>query len=159
MHGVQPNANAAPMTGGPNNPSRDARLDSTRRSLSIGINHVGVQIAVIAMKRPIAMMTQPAMTVKIDWLRNEDRLVAVAPRATKTAVNPRTNSAVRPTTRFIDTLPSDNSCMSYPDISEMYPGRSGRTQGDRKEAAPANSAAIRDTSKGSYLVRRALFQR
>ena len=106
----------------------------------------GVQTAVMAMNRPIAMMTHPAMVVKMLWFRKPERDVAVAPSPTKTAEKPSTNRPVRPTTRRIETLPSDNSAMSYPDMSDTYPGNSGRTQGDRNEAAPANKAAINETS-------------
>jgi hypothetical protein len=85
----------------------------------IGTSQDGVQTAVIAMKSPIATITQPAMTVNTGVASHDEIDVAVAPRPTNTKVNPRTNRPVIPTTRRIDTLPSERSCIEYPDISEM----------------------------------------
>ena len=69
MHGVQPKAKAAPMTGGPASPKRFALEDSTRRSFITGISQLGVHTAVMAMNSPMATIVHPAMTVKIDWLK------------------------------------------------------------------------------------------
>src|SRR5665811_646630 len=146
MHGVQPKANAAPMSGGPKYPNRRAPWASILRSLITGVSHSGVHTAVTAMNRPIRTMTHPAMMLNTGFDRNDDSEVAVAPSPTNTRVKPRTNRPVMPVTRRIETLPSDRSCIEYPDINEMYPGMSGSTHGDRNDAAPASTAATRLTS-------------
>ena len=84
-----------------------------------GNSACGAQTAVKAMNSPMTMITHPATIVNTCRLRIAESDVAVAPRATNTALNPNTNSAVMPTTRFIETSPSDSSCSEYPDIREM----------------------------------------
>ena len=77
----------------------------------IGSSHDGVQTAVMAMNSPMATITQPATTVNTGVASHEEIDVAVAPRPTNTIVKPRTNRPVIPTTRRIDTLPSESSCI------------------------------------------------
>ena len=77
----------------------------------IGSSHEGVHTAVTAMKTPIATITHPAITLKIGLASQAESDVAVAPRPTNTNVNPATKRPVMPTTRRIDTLPSESSCM------------------------------------------------
>ena len=79
----------------------------------------GAHTAVKAMNSPITMITHPATIVNTCRFRIAEMEVAVAPRATNTALNPSTNNAVMPTTRFIETSPSESSCIEYPDIREM----------------------------------------
>ena len=64
------------------------------------------------------MIAHPARVVNMLWFKNPLKDVAVAPNATNTDENPRMNNAVRPTTLFIETLPSASSAMSYPDMSD-----------------------------------------
>ena len=54
---------------------------------------------------------QPATMLKTGRASSDDIDVAVAPRPTNTAVNPSTNKPVIPTTRRIDTSPSESSCI------------------------------------------------
>ena len=61
IHGVQPNANAAPITGGPRSPSFDAPLDSMRRSFITGSRKRGRPYGRDGDEySPIAMINHPA---------------------------------------------------------------------------------------------------
>ncbi len=76
-----------------------------------GMSSFGFQIAEIAMKSPSTITRMPAKRVMASWFLRKVRPmpVAVAPRSTKTAVNPATNSSVTRSMRTVDTLPSDIS--------------------------------------------------
>src|SRR5262249_37651892 len=71
----------------------------------------------------------------------------VAPRITNTRVNPRINMNECRSTVFSSLRScASNSSALAPEISDTYPGTSGKTQGDRNEINPAKNAAI---GKGS----------
>jgi len=70
-------------------------------------------------------------------------VVATAPNARNTALNPMTNKTeFNPTARILFPSRCFNSSTPEPEISEMYPGTKGSTQGDRNEINPAVNAAI-----------------
>ena len=95
------------------------------------------------------MITSPASRVKTDILdaRRFPNQVAEAPRRIKTSENPTIKKielfrilrfsllgkAAEPPCALI-------SVNDTPDIKEIYPGTSGRTQGDKKEIRPAANA-------------------
>src|SRR3569833_2006075 len=69
-------------------------------------------------------------------------LVATAPSPMNTRLNPAMNiSELNITRRSRGASASCNVSIPVPEISETYPGTSGKTHGDRKERIPATNAA------------------
>src|SRR5271157_5970691 len=90
------------------------------------------------------MITAPATLASSDLYiaKNWPTSVEIAPSVMKTMLKPRMNAAEFSIT-FRNSCPSwdFSSSTPTPEISETYPGTSGRTQGDRKEINPATNAA------------------
>ena len=106
MHGVQPKANAAPMSGGAHAPTSEG-LTCRRRSI---IKKAGDTKP--ARKIPIAITNAPAIISRPRWCSRRacPRPLAAAPRATKTAVNPATNRSVE--TMMRRRFPGSPTCSS-----------------------------------------------
>jgi hypothetical protein len=78
--------------------------------------------------------------------RNDPTALADAPKEIKTAENPATNASEDPKSPERGNSPLRNCSMPIPDNIEMYPGTSGKTQGDKKETRPARNAPASETS-------------
>src|ERR1019366_9327047 len=69
--------------------------------------------------------------------------VATAPSAINTTLNPRMNiTEFSSTERLSLRLADCNWSTLVPEISETYPGTSGKMQGERKDKSPARNTAI-----------------
>ena len=104
---------------------------------------------------PKKIITSPAIFVRNEILvdNNVPNHVADAPKRMKISENPTIkNTELRTTLSFClvsSPLPGEPpfiSCRETPDIKEMYPGISGRTQGDKNEINPATNAMVMGTS-------------
>src|SRR5664279_4711973 len=93
---------------------------------------------------PKRMMTAPAIRASknLYCASTCPTSVEIAPKVMKTMLKP-TMKAAELNITLRKSCPSFSfSCSTpTPEISETYPGTSGRTQGDRKEISPATNAA------------------
>src|SRR5260370_32147583 len=139
IHGVQPKAKAKPTRNAPIAmllPCNPCRRLSAYSSL-MGTRPVRCN--------PKMMMITPAILLNSRKCECSawPRVLAKAPRARKTMEKPRINITEFSMTERIR---RESCCFSSstpaPEISDTYPGTSGRTQGERNEISPAKNAAI-----------------
>ena len=90
--------------------------------------------------------------------RNAPSQVADAPRRINTSENPATKKSELIRTIRFSLFRNDGmrffsfiSVKVTPDIKEIYPGTSGKTQGDKKEINPAAKAIYMETSGIFYI--------
>src|SRR5208282_3384767 len=137
-HGVQPKANANPITNAPHAEELPLRPCNRVSASSHLIWNRPVRW------RPKRMMTAPVMRASSDLYcaRTWPTSVEIAPSVMKTMLKPIMNAAELSIT-LRKSCPSCNfNCSTpTPEIRETYPGTSGRTQGDRNEISPATKAA------------------
>ena len=90
------------------------------------------------------MITPPILLNKARCLWNTwPTVLAAAPSAKKTMEKPRMNiSEFNITERIRRESCSLSSSTLAPEMSDIYPGTSGRTQGERNEINPPRNAAI-----------------
>src|SRR5262249_2076993 len=156
MHGVQPNANAAPATGAAHTPYR--LISGWKRNSRPSSHGTG---SVLASSASASRMTSPPLTrVTGTWLRSNTDPSAVAdrPSTTNTTEKPATNRAPPRTAVAVGRPPgfaggpsgSDaasavgRGCadMPSPVVSDRYAGTTGSTHGDSSETVPpANATA------------------
>src|ERR1700722_17875152 len=78
--------------------------------------------------------------------RNDPTALADAPKEINTAENPATKASEDPKSPERGNSPLRSCSMPIPDNIEMYPGTSGKTQGDKNETRPARNAPASETS-------------
>src|SRR5690349_14091499 len=107
------------------------------------------------------MITTPEMTASLALYiaSNWPTEVEIAPSETKTMLNPMMK-AIELSITFLSKpeFCSCNCSTPAPEISDTYPGTSGKTQGERNEITPAKKAAIgngRLDIERSYCIRAA----
>ena len=95
-------------------------------------------------REKIMIIVEAIMTIILEF-ENKNWLIAdaVAPNKINTTEKPRVKKMVLNKTLLWKFLLI--SCKDCPEISEMYPGISGRTQGDKKLTSPAKKATNSDT--------------
>src|ERR1700681_894397 len=97
---------------------------------------------------PKSKINAPAIGAKTPRFcrRNDPTALADAPKEIKTAENPATKASEDPKSPERGNSPLRNCSMPIPDNMEMYPGTSGKTQGDKNETSPARNASASETS-------------
>src|SRR5713226_8413303 len=80
------------------------------------------------------------------WRRKCPTALAEAPKEMNTTEKPATKAREEANRPELGTSPLRSCSMPMPESMEMYPGTSGKTQGERNETSPARKAAARGTS-------------
>src|SRR5713226_5824395 len=80
------------------------------------------------------------------WRKKEPTALAEAPKDMNTTEKPATKARAEENRPEVGTSPLRSCSMPMPESMEIYPGTSGRTQGERNETSPARKAPARETS-------------
>ena len=140
MHGVQPNANAAPMTGAAQAaPAPGRGWKRSSRPRANGRSRVPANISTAS----TSTIAPPIRVIETCWRASAPpSAVADSPSSTKTTPNPAAKAVVPPSTRP-RLRRCSRSVIPRPVATDRYTGTRGRTQGEANETTPAaNTSAI-----------------